>query len=98
VRPGFPTENPAVQPIPLAKEAAPDGLKCTVSGWGLVGENEKTLPRILQVVIVQIMTYENCRCRYTSYSERKILPGMNCADFLLKKSDACDVSTASFFT
>ena len=96
--PGFPADNPAVQPIPLRKEAARDGIKCTVSGWGLLGENEKALPHNLQVVFVQFINFEECHCRYTNYSERSIQPGMNCALYIKSGADACEVSNASFYT
>jgi len=98
VSPGFPTDNPAVKPIPLRKEAARAGVKCTVSGWGFLGENEKSLPHNLQVIIVRFVPYEKCRSRFPNYTESSIQPGMNCAVSLKKGSDACDVSTVSFFT
>jgi hypothetical protein len=93
---GFPTDNPAVQPIPLRKEAARDGVRCTVSGWGLLGEKENTSPQNLHVVIVHFIPYEECRSRYKNYRERSIQPGMICTLYLKGRSDACDVNNASF--
>jgi len=98
VSPGFPTDNPAVRPILLRKEAAHDGMICTVSGWGLLGGKENTSPQNLQVVIVRFIPYEECCSRYPNYRERSIQPGMNCAVYVKSESDACEVSNASFFT
>jgi len=98
VSPGFPTDNPAVKPIPLRKEAARDGDKCTVSGWGQLGEKEKTLPLNLQVVYVYIISYEECRSRYGNNKKESIQPGMICVDNCGKESGACYVSNVSIFT
>jgi coagulation factor 12 (Hageman factor) len=98
VSPGFPTDNPAVKAIPMREDIAPDGLVCTVSGWGLLGDEEDTMPQILQVVIVPFITYDTCRIIYKDYTEGSIEPGMNCAGFLEGGKDACGVNTAFFFT
>jgi hypothetical protein len=97
VSPGFPTDNPAVKAIPLQENVAPDGLICTVSGWGLLGAAEQTMPQILQVVVVPFITYDTCRYIYRNYTEGSIEPGMNCAGYLQGGKDACGVSTASLF-
>ena len=90
-------DNPAVQPIKLRNEAARDGDKCTLSGWGLPGEKETALPHNLQVGFKYFIPYEECRSRYPNYKER-IQPGMNCAAYLKSGSDACEVSNVPFFT
>jgi hypothetical protein len=98
VSPGFPTDNPAVKPIPLRKEAARDEVACTVSGWGLRGENDKNPSDILQVTHLYFMSYEECRYRYENNTKNIILPGMICAAYIGKISGPCYVSTHSFFT
>ena len=60
----FPDGHPAVKPIPLRKEAARDEVACTVSGWGLHGENDKNPTDILQVAHLYLISYEECRSRY----------------------------------
>jgi len=89
VSPGFPTDNPAVHSIPLRKEAARDGIKCAVSGWGLLGEKEKASSHNLQVVSVYFIPYEECRSRYTNYRVKSIQPSMNCALYVQSGSDVC---------
>jgi hypothetical protein len=71
VIPDFPTDNPAVKPIPLRKDVASDDAKCTVSGWGKLVDPEETRPQILQVVDVHFITYDTCRSKYSD-----IEPGM----------------------
>jgi len=78
VIPGFPTDTLAVQPIALHKDDARDGVNCTVSGRGLLGEIEKTSPRNLQVVFLQFIPYDERSSRYTCYRESN-QPGMNFA-------------------
>jgi hypothetical protein len=97
VRPAFPTETPAVKAIPLRKDVAPDGVKCTVSGWGKLGLQEKPLPQILQVAVVHLMNYEECRSKYRDYTGGSIEPGMICVDNFQGEQGACEVSTASLF-
>jgi hypothetical protein len=98
VSPAFPTDNPAVQAISLRKDVAPDGAKCTVSGWGRLAEEEKTMPQILQVAVVHFMTYEKCRSKYRNYKGGTIKPGMICAEDVEGEQCSCNVSTASLFT
>ena len=95
--PGFPTDNPAVKPITLRKEAASDEVACTVSGWGVRGENDKNLPHNLQVAYVNIVPYGECRSRYGNNTKENIQPGMICTASNGKGSDACYVSTFSLF-
>ncbi|GFG36634.1 hypothetical protein Cfor_04118, partial [Coptotermes formosanus] len=89
VSPGFPTDNSAVKAIPLRQDVAPDGLICTVSGWGSLGDSDGTMPQNLQVVMVPFITYDTCRYIYSNYTEGSIEPGMNCAGFLQGGKDAC---------
>ena len=96
--PGFPTDNPAVKAIPLRQDVAPDGMVCTVSGWGFLEEDEKTLPQILQVVVLPFITYDTCRHIYENYTKASVEPGMNCAGYLEGGKDACGVSIAHLFT
>jgi hypothetical protein len=98
VSPAFPTDNPAVQSIPLRKKAAREGIRCTVSGWGQLGENEKASPHNLQLADLYFIPYEKCRSIYENNSEESIQPGMNCAVSVGNAADACRVSTVSFFT
>ena len=94
--PDFPTDNLAVKPIRLQKDVVRDGVMCTVSGWGLLREEEKTLPQILQVVTVPFITYDTCSSKY--YTDGRIKPGMNCASYPQSGKDALPVSIPSFFT
>jgi len=89
VSPGFPTDNPAVKAIPLQQNLAPDGLECTVSGWGRLRDGELATPQILQVVVVPFITYDTCRYIYQNYTDGSIEPGMNCAGYLQGGKDAC---------
>ena len=91
--PDFPTDNPAVKPIKLRKEAARDKVRCTVSGWGRLGGDDKPLPTKLQIAYVYSIPYEECRSKYGN-----IQPGMICAESIDGKTGACEVSTLSFFT
>jgi hypothetical protein len=63
-----------VKPIALRKDVASDGIKFTVSGWGLLGDTKKTTPQILGVVEVPFITYDNCRSIYSNIEH-----GMVCA-------------------
>jgi hypothetical protein len=94
VSPGFPTDNPAVSTIPLRENIAPDGLVCTVSGWGYL-DLEGTMPQTLQVVTLPFISHDTCRHIYRNYTEGSIEPGMNCAGYLHGGKDACDVSFGS---
>jgi len=86
VSPDFPTDNPAVKPIPLRKDVASD-IKCTVSGWGRLEDQKGPKPQILQVVVVPFISYNTCRSIYND-----IEPGMICAGYLQGGKDACGVS------
>jgi hypothetical protein len=97
VSPGFPTDNPDVKAIPLREDIAREGLACTVSGWGLLGDPEETMPQALQVVALPFITHDSCRYIYRNYTEGSIEPGMNCAGYLEGGKDACNVSMASLF-
>lgn len=98
VSPEFPTDNPAVTAIPLREDIAPDGLLCTVSGWGLLGDPEETRPEILQVVSVPFISHETCGYIYRNYTEGSIEPGMNCAGYIEGGKDACGVSVTDSVT
>jgi hypothetical protein len=87
VRPDFPTDNPAVKSIPLRENVARDDIKCTVSGWGLMGNSKQAMPQILQFVSVSFITYDTCRHRYSF-----IEPGMNCAGESMGGKGVCKVS------
>ena len=95
--PGFPTDNPAVQPIPLRNKTARDGIKCIESGWGHLGEKEKHAPHNLQYVILHFVPYEICRSKFDN-AQKSIQPGMICANYFEKEADACYVSNNFFFT
>jgi len=84
VSPDFPTDNPAVKPIALRKDVARDGIRCTVSGWGKLGDSQEGMPQILQVVDVFFVTYDTCRSINSD-----IEPGMNCAGERKGGKDAC---------
>jgi len=96
VSPGFPTDNPAVKPIPLRMEDAPDGKECTVSGWGQLGEKDKRLSHNLQVAHVYLTPYEECRSIHGNNAKESIQPGIICTHS--KESEACKVSSVCFFT
>jgi len=93
VSPDFPADNPAVKPIPLRKDVANDGIKCTVSGWGYLGDPKETTPQNLQVVMVSFTTYDTCRSKYSD-----IEPGMNCAGDTKGGKGAYVVSIPSLLT
>jgi len=95
VSPDFPTDNPAVKPIPLRKDVASDSVKCTVSGWGYVRNQAETLSQILQVVDVTFIPYDTCRS-IRGYSNIK--PGMICAGDSKGGKDACTVSIHPLLT
>jgi hypothetical protein len=84
-----------VKAIPLRQNVAPDCLVYTVSGWGLLGDAQHTMPQILQVVVFPFITYDTYRYTYRNYSEGSIEPGMNCAGYHHGGKDACGVNTAS---
>jgi len=96
VSPGFPTDNPAVQPIPLRNKTAHD-VRCTVSGWGHLGEKENGSPPNLQYVVLHLIPYKECRSKFDNTKEN-IQPGMICAVYFDKEADSCSVSTNFFFT
>jgi len=100
VSPNFPTDNRAVKPIKLRKEDAPDKVRCTVSGWGRLGGDDKTFPQKLQVAYVYLIPYEKCRNKRWDNIPLSIQPGMICAESIGKdrETGACKVSTLSFFT
>ena len=93
--PDFPTDNPAVKPIPLQEGVVRDGVNCTVSGWGLLREEDETGSEILQVVTVPFITYDHCTEYYT---DGEIKNGTNCASYPQSGKDALPVSIPSFFT
>jgi hypothetical protein len=95
VSPGFPADNPAVSAILLRENIAPEGLVCTVSGWGLLGDPEGSMPQALQVVTLPFISHDTCRHIYRNYTEGSIEPGMNCAGYLEGGKDACGVSFGS---
>jgi hypothetical protein len=98
VSPAFPSDNLAVKPIKLRKEAARADVRCTVSGWGLLGGEGSPFPDKLQVGFVYFIPFEECRSRYPNNIEKRIQPGMICATYYGKETDARVVSTDSFFT
>ncbi|GFG30452.1 hypothetical protein Cfor_06735 [Coptotermes formosanus] len=89
VSPAFPTDNPAVRPIRLRQDVATCGMKCTVSGWGFLGEKENTTPQILQVAIARLISYEECRSKYSNTPTASIKRGVICAGFLQGVQGAC---------
>ncbi|GFG30450.1 hypothetical protein Cfor_06734, partial [Coptotermes formosanus] len=89
VSPAFPTDNPAVKPIRLRQDVATGGIKCTVSGWGLLDEKENTTPQILQFAIARLISYEECRSKYSNIPTASIKPGMICANNHRRGQAAC---------
>jgi len=98
VSPDFPTDNPAVKPIKLRKEAASDKVTCTVSGWGQQGGDDKPFPQKLQVAYVDSIPYKECRSKYGNNKQFSIQQGMICAESIDRETGACNVSIVSFFT
>jgi hypothetical protein len=81
-----------VKAISLREDVAPEGLVCTVSGWGLLGDPEETKPLVLQVVALPFIPHDTCRQIYRNYTDGSIELGMNCAGYLEGGKDACNVS------
>ena len=82
-----------MKPIALRKDVASDGIKCTVSGWGHLGDTKETKPQILQVVEVPFINYDSCRSIYSNIEH-----GMVCAGESEGGKDACKVSIPSLLT
>nr|XP_056702395.1 trypsin-like [Euleptes europaea] len=58
--------GPRVRPIPLAKQCAPVGTKCVVSGWGTTTVPEVTYSKNLQCIEVKVLPKRACRNEYGS--------------------------------
>ena len=85
-----PTENPAVKSIELRNDVGRDGIQCTVSGWGRLGDTKEAMSQILQVAGVSFITYDSCRSINSEFE-----PRMNCAGERKGGNDACKVSIPS---
>ncbi|XP_012286653.1 uncharacterized protein LOC105703113 isoform X2 [Orussus abietinus] len=80
-----------VMPICLPSENAeyPDGLNCTISGWGSVETGKSAQSRDLRYGWVPLLDRSICRASYV-YGEGAISDGMVCAGYLDEGVDTCD--------
>uniref|UniRef100_A0A8D0BNN6 Serine protease 8 n=1 Tax=Salvator merianae TaxID=96440 RepID=A0A8D0BNN6_SALMN len=90
------TYTRTIRPICLPSSSVdfPNGMKCTVTGWGNVLTSTSLLPPMtLQQLEVPIITRNACQCLYnrTANSEDPdiIHSDMMCAGFAEGKKDAC---------
>ncbi|XP_053254395.1 trypsin-like [Podarcis raffonei] len=56
-----------IKTIPFAKECAPTGTKCVVSGWGTTTFPEVNYANVLQCLDTEILSKYICKSRYGSY-------------------------------
>ncbi|XP_070584131.1 transmembrane protease serine 9-like [Erythrolamprus reginae] len=85
-----------VRPICLPDSSVnfPQGMTCTVTGWGNVHESTSlSLPKMLQQVEVPIIGLDNCKCLYRRNPDPEethtLHSDMMCAGYVEGKKDAC---------
>ncbi|KAJ7304180.1 hypothetical protein JRQ81_011711 [Phrynocephalus forsythii] len=74
-----------VKVIPMAKECAPTGTRCVVSGWGTTTFPLVNYANILQCAEISIVTKEICKSAYGNYFTEKQI----CAGALEGGIDSC---------
>uniref|UniRef100_A0A8C4LSM1 tryptase n=1 Tax=Equus asinus asinus TaxID=83772 RepID=A0A8C4LSM1_EQUAS len=80
--------------LPAANASFPNGLQCTVTGWGHVAPSVSLLaPRPLQQLEVPLISRETCNCLYNIDAKPNephfIQEDMVCAGYLKGGKDAC---------
>ncbi|XP_021093146.1 prostasin isoform X2 [Heterocephalus glaber] len=86
----------SVRPIclPAANASFPNGLKCTVTGWGHVAPSVSlSAPKVLQQLEVPLISRETCNCLYNTSPRPEephtIRQDMVCAGYVAGGKDAC---------
>ncbi|XP_007948498.1 prostasin [Orycteropus afer afer] len=86
----------SVRPIclPAANASFPNGLRCTVTGWGHVAPSVSLRPpRPLQQLEVPLISRETCNCLYNIHAKPEephfIQQDMVCAGYVQGGKDAC---------
>ncbi|KAI5764111.1 PRSS8 [Gulo gulo luscus] len=80
--------------LPAANASFPNGLQCTVTGWGHVAPSVSLLaPRQLQQLEVPLISRETCKCLYNIGAKpeepHSIQQDMVCAGYVKGGKDAC---------
>ncbi|XP_062957276.1 prostasin [Cynocephalus volans] len=80
--------------LPAANASFPNGLHCTVTGWGYVAPSVSLLtPKPLQQLEVPLISRETCNCLYNINAKPEephfIQQDMVCAGFVKGGKDAC---------
>ncbi|XP_008060246.1 prostasin [Carlito syrichta] len=80
--------------LPAANASFPNGLQCTVTGWGHVAPSVSLLtPRPLQQLEVPLISRETCNCLYSINAKPDephfIQQDMLCAGYVKGGKDAC---------
>uniref|UniRef100_A0A8C0M293 Peptidase S1 domain-containing protein n=1 Tax=Canis lupus familiaris TaxID=9615 RepID=A0A8C0M293_CANLF len=80
--------------LPAANASFPNGLQCTVTGWGHVAPSVSLLaPRQLQQLEVPLISRETCNCLYNINAKPEephfIQQDMVCAGYVRGGKDAC---------
>ncbi|XP_059548171.1 prostasin isoform X1 [Myotis daubentonii] len=80
--------------LPAANASFPNGLQCTVTGWGHVAPSVSLqAPRILQQLEVPLISRETCDCLYNINAKpnepHSIQQDMVCAGYVEGGKDAC---------
>ncbi|VFV37289.1 low quality protein: polyserase-2 [Lynx pardinus] len=84
--------------LPAANASFPNGLQCTVTGWGHVAPSVSLLaPRQLQQLEVPLISRETCNCLYNIDAKPEephfIQQDMLCAGYVKGGKDACQSSS-----
>ncbi|XP_037669861.1 prostasin [Choloepus didactylus] len=90
------TFSRTIRPIclPAANASFPNGLQCTVTGWGHVAPSVSLqAPRPLQQLEVPLISRDTCNCLYNINAKPEephfIQPDMVCAGYVQGGKDAC---------
>ncbi|XP_021093148.1 prostasin isoform X6 [Heterocephalus glaber] len=80
--------------LPAANASFPNGLKCTVTGWGHVAPSVSlSAPKVLQQLEVPLISRETCNCLYNTSPRPEephtIRQDMVCAGYVAGGKDAC---------
>lgn len=80
--------------LPAANASFPNGLKCTVTGWGHVAPSVSlSAPKTLQQLEVPLISRETCNCLYNinpnPEEPHTIQQDMVCAGYVTGGKDAC---------
>ncbi|KAI5131925.1 prostasin isoform X2 [Manis pentadactyla] len=80
--------------LPAANASFPNGLQCTVTGWGHVAPSVSLkAPRQLQQLVVPLISRETCNCLYNINAKpeepHSVQQDMVCAGYVNGGKDAC---------